>query len=184
MALSTLFHSINSPDNSSLSHSVFLVWILPYWSFPTMYIFMKVSLSPDVIFCGWLGLKHPIINWLATIQSINDKLWIPVGLHNKVKDVLNLSQTIIGNNFEADQCSLLNKLISLGLLCFEHVLQVIMVDWILFFEYGKGGGRGDRTTMRQLEFYFDASLCIHLFLSFSLYLIVQRTSIVWPFLRR
>ena len=33
MALSTLFHSINSPDNSSLSHSVLLVLILPYWSF-------------------------------------------------------------------------------------------------------------------------------------------------------
>ena len=30
MALSTLFHSINSPDNSSLSHSVLLVLILPY----------------------------------------------------------------------------------------------------------------------------------------------------------
>ena len=33
MALSTLFHSINSPDNSSLSHSVLLVLIRPYWSF-------------------------------------------------------------------------------------------------------------------------------------------------------
>ena len=33
MALLTLFHSINSPDNSSLSHSVLLVLILPYWSF-------------------------------------------------------------------------------------------------------------------------------------------------------
>ena len=28
MALSTVFHSINSPDNSSLSHSVLLVLIL------------------------------------------------------------------------------------------------------------------------------------------------------------
>ena len=29
MALSTLFHSINSPDNSSLSHSVLMILILP-----------------------------------------------------------------------------------------------------------------------------------------------------------
>ena len=33
MALSTVFHSINSPDNSSLSHSVLPVLFLPYWSF-------------------------------------------------------------------------------------------------------------------------------------------------------
>ena len=33
MALSTLFHSINSPDNSPLSHSVLPVSFLPYWSF-------------------------------------------------------------------------------------------------------------------------------------------------------
>ena len=33
MALSTVFHSINSPDDSLLSHSVVLILILPYWSF-------------------------------------------------------------------------------------------------------------------------------------------------------
>ena len=33
MALSTVFHPINSPDSSSLSYSVFLVLLLPYWSF-------------------------------------------------------------------------------------------------------------------------------------------------------
>ena len=33
MALSTVFHSINSPDNSPLSHSVLLVLFLLYWSF-------------------------------------------------------------------------------------------------------------------------------------------------------
>ena len=44
MALSTLFHSINSPDNSSLSHSVLLVLILPYWSFQ-LYISLWKSLS-------------------------------------------------------------------------------------------------------------------------------------------
>ena len=31
--LSTVFHSINSPDNSPLSHSVFPVLFLLYWSF-------------------------------------------------------------------------------------------------------------------------------------------------------
>ena len=33
MALSTIFHSINSPDNSLLSHSVLLVLFPLYWSF-------------------------------------------------------------------------------------------------------------------------------------------------------
>ena len=33
MALSTVFDSINSPDNSPLSHSVLPLLILPYWSF-------------------------------------------------------------------------------------------------------------------------------------------------------
>ena len=33
VALSTVFHSINSPDNSPFSHSVHVVLALPYWSF-------------------------------------------------------------------------------------------------------------------------------------------------------
>ena len=33
MTLSAVFHSINSPDNSPLSHSVLPVSFLPYWSF-------------------------------------------------------------------------------------------------------------------------------------------------------
>ena len=33
VALSTTFYSINSPDNSPLSHSVLPVLFLPYWSF-------------------------------------------------------------------------------------------------------------------------------------------------------
>ena len=33
MALSTEFDSVNSPDNSPLSHSVLPVLFLPYWSF-------------------------------------------------------------------------------------------------------------------------------------------------------
>ena len=45
MALSTVFHSTNSPDNSPLSHSAFLV-------LSAMCFFMKASLSPDIILCG------------------------------------------------------------------------------------------------------------------------------------
>ena len=33
MAISTVFHSINSPDNSPLSHSGLPVLFLPHWSF-------------------------------------------------------------------------------------------------------------------------------------------------------
>ena len=33
MTLSTVFHSINSPDNSLFSHSLPVVLALPYWSF-------------------------------------------------------------------------------------------------------------------------------------------------------
>ena len=33
MALSTVFHSIKSADNSPLAHSVLPVLSLPYWSF-------------------------------------------------------------------------------------------------------------------------------------------------------
>ena len=33
IALSTVFHAINSPDNSLLSHSLLPVLFLPYWSF-------------------------------------------------------------------------------------------------------------------------------------------------------
>ena len=58
MALSTISHSINSPDNSplfSLSSSGLNSALLVL---STIYFFMKVSLSPDIIICGWLGLKH------------------------------------------------------------------------------------------------------------------------------
>ena len=33
MGLSTVFHSINSPENSPPSHSALPVLFLPYWSF-------------------------------------------------------------------------------------------------------------------------------------------------------
>ena len=43
-ALSTVFPSINSPDNSPLSHSVLQVLILPYWPFQP-YISLRKSPS-------------------------------------------------------------------------------------------------------------------------------------------
>ena len=59
MALSPVFHSITSPENSPLPHcSSGLISALLVLS--TIYIFMKVSLSPNIIFCGWLGLKHQL----------------------------------------------------------------------------------------------------------------------------
>ena len=51
MAPSTVFHSINSLDNSTLSRSVPPVLIPPYRS-SQLYLFLKVSLSPDIILCG------------------------------------------------------------------------------------------------------------------------------------
>ena len=51
MALSTVFHSINSPDNSPLSKSVLPVLFLALLVLSTVYLFVKVSLSPDTIFC-------------------------------------------------------------------------------------------------------------------------------------
>ena len=58
IALSTVFHSINSPDNpplfslcSSCLNSALLV-------LSTIYLFLKVSHSPDLILCGWLSIKH------------------------------------------------------------------------------------------------------------------------------
>ena len=48
MALSTVFHYINSPDDSPLSHSVLPVLCL----LSTIYLFLKVCLSHDMIPCG------------------------------------------------------------------------------------------------------------------------------------
>ena len=62
MALSAVFHSINSPDNSPFSHSVLPDFMSALLVLSTTYLFMKVSFSPDVIPSGWLGSKHQITN--------------------------------------------------------------------------------------------------------------------------
>ena len=46
MALSTLFYFIHSPANSSLSHSVLLVLVLPYLSFQ---LYISLSKSPSTL---------------------------------------------------------------------------------------------------------------------------------------
>ena len=52
MALSTVFHSKNSPGNSPFSHSVLLVFFSALLVLSTMCLFMKVSFSPDMILSG------------------------------------------------------------------------------------------------------------------------------------
>ena len=55
--LSTVFHFIHSPGNFPLSHcSSGLIFALLVPS--TIHLFMKVSLNPYIVLCGWLGLKH------------------------------------------------------------------------------------------------------------------------------
>ena len=46
MALSTVFHSINSPYNSPLSHSILPALFLPYWSFE---LYISLLKSPSVL---------------------------------------------------------------------------------------------------------------------------------------
>ena len=60
VAISTAFRSINSPDNSPLSHSVLPVLYLPHWSCQLYIILMNVSFSPDRIPCSWPGLKRQL----------------------------------------------------------------------------------------------------------------------------
>ena len=95
------------------------------------------------------------------------------------------------NNFEVGQCTLLSKLISLSLPFFQNVGQVIIMEWMLIVivKYGEGGGRGGRTSVLQLKFYFDACLWfISMFLSFSFCLLgclfpssspLKGTTLVW-----
>ena len=35
----------------------------------TVYLFMKVSFSPDIILCGWLGLKHQLTHSYSKVLS-------------------------------------------------------------------------------------------------------------------
>ena len=66
MVLSTVFHSINSSDNSPLCFSVFPVFFLALLVFSTMYLFTNVSHSSDLILCDSLGLKHQLTNFASS----------------------------------------------------------------------------------------------------------------------
>ena len=52
MALSFVFHSISSPNNSPLSLSVLPVLFFALLVLSTIYVSTKVSFSPDIILCG------------------------------------------------------------------------------------------------------------------------------------
>ena len=49
MALSTVFHSIDSPNNSPLSHSVLPVLFLPCWSIQLSFIVIFISLDESLL---------------------------------------------------------------------------------------------------------------------------------------
>ena len=104
-ALSTVFYSINSPDNSPFSHPVLPFLGLHYWPFQ---LSMKVSLSPDIILCGWLGLKHKLTNKLQlcpgtprtdrssspeTVDSISSVLSEAATLHQWQRVVICISDS-------------------------------------------------------------------------------------------
>ena len=59
MAPSIVFHSVNSSDNSPLSHSVLPVSFLPY---PSFELYISLPKSSAALICGWLGLKHQLTN--------------------------------------------------------------------------------------------------------------------------
>ena len=59
MALWPVFHSINLPTTPHYLTVLIYVLFLPFSSFQ-LYLFMNVSLSPDIILCSCLGSKHQL----------------------------------------------------------------------------------------------------------------------------
>ena len=71
MALSTVFHSISSPGDSPLSHSVLLVLFPPYWSFHLCISFWK---SPSALIyspCSGELRTQKLKSHLVRTQSLN-----------------------------------------------------------------------------------------------------------------
>ena len=62
ITLSIVFHSINSPPKLPAFSLCSFGLISALLVFSTIYLFLKLFLSPDVILCGWLGLKHQLTN--------------------------------------------------------------------------------------------------------------------------
>ena len=82
MALSTVFHSINSPDNCFLLFSSGLISASLVLS--AICLFMEVSFSPDIIPNGWLGSEHQLTNYLTNPERCTCR---------------NLSETYVGIKF-------------------------------------------------------------------------------------
>ena len=61
-AFSTAFYSINSPNNSPISHSLLQSLILPYWSFQQYVSLLKSSSALNIIHSGELGSKYQLTN--------------------------------------------------------------------------------------------------------------------------
>ena len=81
LSRSTVFYSINSPDNSPLSHSVLPVLILPYWSFQLYESLRHPWYNPLWV----IGLKAPkrskyvsaiVVACLATVTFIHTRIFI------------------------------------------------------------------------------------------------------------
>ena len=106
-----------------------------------------------------------------------DKLSILVVLHSSVEDVLRLSQNM-GNNFGVVQRTLLNKLISLGLMYFDNVGPVIIMEWMLFFrntmgkEERESAGRITATTRVLFTSMLVCSLSLSLSISLHFFLLL------------
>ena len=63
------FHKFSRQLSVFWPRSSGLISALPVLS--TIYLFMKVSFSPDMILCGWLGLEHQLTNVSSKIFSRN-----------------------------------------------------------------------------------------------------------------
>ena len=75
LALSTVFHSVYSPDNSPFSHSLFFGLISALLVLSNIYLFVKVSFNPDIIVSGWLGSKHQLTKFQ----------WCPIQTYTRTK---------------------------------------------------------------------------------------------------
>ena len=62
MALSNVFHSKTFSRHLSAFSLCSSGLISALLVLSTIYLFLKVSLSPDIILCDWLGLKHQLTN--------------------------------------------------------------------------------------------------------------------------
>ena len=67
-----LFHaffrhlSACAPNSSSIISALLIL--------STTYLFMKVSLSPDIILCGWMGLKYQLTNYYGSVPCGMNKV--------------------------------------------------------------------------------------------------------------